>query len=55
MAPLSIIDYVIIHELVHTVEHNHAAAFWNKVQAIIPDYKQKRAWLKTNGHTLTLE
>ena len=55
MAPLSIIDYVIIHELAHTVQRNHAAAFWNVVQGIIPDYKQKRAWLKTNGHTLTLE
>ena len=54
MAPLSVIDYVIIHELVHTVEKNHAAGFWNKVQSIIPDYKQKRAWLKTNGHTLSI-
>jgi len=54
MAPQSVIDYVIIHELVHTVEKNHAPAFWNKVAAIIPDYKEKRAWLKKNGQTLTL-
>lgn len=54
MAPLSVIDYVIIHELVHTVERNHAHSFWEKVAAIMPDYKDKKAWLKKNGVMLNL-
>ena len=54
MAPLSVIDYVIIHELVHTVERNHARGFWTKVATIIPDYKDKILWLNKNGSTLNL-
>jgi predicted metal-dependent hydrolase len=52
MAPPVVLDYVIIHELVHTVEHNHAQGFWDKVAAIMPAYKTQIKWLKTNGHTL---
>lgn len=44
--PWDIIDYVIYHELAHTVHHNHSAAFWKKVELYIPDYKQKRKKLK---------
>ena len=39
MAPLPVIDYVVIHELVHTVEPNHQKKFWEKVTALVPDYK----------------
>jgi predicted metal-dependent hydrolase len=49
MAPEPVIDYVIIHELAHTVEANHSAKFWAIVEKIIPDYKSKRKWLKDNG------
>ena len=49
MAPLDIIDYVIIHELVHIAQKNHSKRFWNKVGTILPDYKKKRDWLKENG------
>ena len=55
MAPLEIIDYVIIHELAHTVEHNHSKKFWEKVAVIIPDYKIKRQWLKDNSKYLNIE
>ena len=54
MAPVEIIDYVVVHELAHTLEHNHGKAFWEKVKAITPDYKQKIAWLKINGATLDI-
>jgi len=54
MAPQEVIDYVVIHELVHLEIKNHSAAFWAKVQEYVPDYKKKRAWLKTNGHLLEL-
>ncbi len=55
MAPLQIIDYVIIHEICHIKEKNHGPRFWSLVESIIPDYKQKRRWLKDNGHLLSLE
>ncbi len=55
MAPPDIVDYVIVHELAHLREKNHSAAFWAVVQAILPDYKTRRKWLKTNGGQLTLD
>lgn len=51
-APEEILDYVIIHELCHTKQHNHSDKFWNEVSKIIPDYKNKRMWLKNNGHKI---
>jgi predicted metal-dependent hydrolase len=52
LAPLEMIDYVVVHELVHTVERSHRKVFWAKVQAIMPDYLQRRQWLNGNGGTL---
>jgi predicted metal-dependent hydrolase len=49
MAPLSIIDYVIVHELCHLMYPEHSSQFWQKVQSIIPSYKKRRDWLKGNG------
>jgi len=49
MAPLSVIDYVIVHELCHLVYPQHSSQFWQKVQSIIPNYKKRRDWLKGNG------
>jgi len=51
-APLEIIDYVIVHELVHLEEKNHAKRFWKKVEAILPDYKERRKWLRLNRISL---
>ena len=55
MAPPEVIDYVVIHELVHLKIKNHSRAFWKQVGAIMPDYKRRVAWLKKNGRSLTLE
>jgi len=49
MAPLSVIDYVIVHELCHLVYPQHSSEFWQKVQSIIPNYKKRRDWLRGNG------
>ena len=43
---ISLIDYVIIHEMTHFFEPNHSKNFWNLVGAAIPDYKEKRKKLK---------
>ena len=52
MAPLKVIDYVIIHELVHTIHKNHSANFWSAVETIMPNYKEAKHWLKENGYKL---
>ena len=54
MAPVEVIDYVVVHELCHLNELNHSRAFWMQVETILPDYKQKRKWLKDNGKLLVL-
>ena len=52
LAPAEVIDYVVVHELVHLVENNHQKRFWSKVAELLPDYKQYRLWLKKNGREL---
>lgn len=55
MAPIPVIDYVIIHELTHLKIKNHSSKFWEEVEKKMPDFKQKREWLKLNGRQLSLE
>ncbi len=52
LVPPEIRDYVVIHELCHRKHMNHAPAFWTAVEALCPDYRQRRAWLKDNGGPL---
>ncbi len=54
MASLTIIDYVLIHELVHIREKNHSKKFWDDLESILPDYRKHRSWLRENGHLLQL-
>jgi len=54
MAPLRIIDYILVHELVHIKEKNHSRDFWAALERILPDYRERRVWLKKNGHRLWL-
>jgi predicted metal-dependent hydrolase len=54
LAPMEAVDYVVVHELVHTVHHNHSRRFWQKVEKIMPDYKERRKWLRKNGQRLVL-
>lgn len=44
--PWDLIDYVIIHELAHTLHHNHSKDFWAIVENCLPDYKEKRKEIK---------
>lgn len=54
MAPPAIIDYVIVHELMHIKEKNHSAAFWKLIEVVMPEYKIHRRWLKDNNHKFIL-
>ncbi len=52
MAPVEVLDYVIVHELVHLKIDNHSKNFWQNVEMIYPDYKKAKKWLKDNAHLL---
>ena len=54
MAPLRIVDYILVHELVHIKEKNHSWNFWEALEKILPDYRERKTWLKDNGHKLSL-
>jgi predicted metal-dependent hydrolase len=54
MAPLEVIDYVVVHELAHLRVKNHSIKFWKAVETIYPEYKKQRKWLKENGENLSL-
>lgn len=49
LSPISIIDYVIVHELAHYLKEDHSDEFWEIVESVMPDYKDKKEWLKING------
>ena len=51
-APDDILDYVILHELAHIRELNHSKDFWRLVGGAVPDFKEKRRWLRKNGNRL---
>jgi len=53
LAPMSIVDYLVVHELTHLLHDNHSKEFWSTVGSIIPDVKAKREWLKINGRRLS--
>lgn len=49
LMPIEVMDYVVVHELAHLKELNHSKDFWAEVEAVMPDYKDHRKWLKENG------
>ncbi len=52
MAPIEVIDYVVVHELCHLKEMNHSHLFWAEVEKAIPDHKKWRKWLRENAYLL---
>jgi len=54
MAPREIIDYVVAHELAHTVHKNHSPRFWKLVESIVPDWKIHRSHLREEGWKYSL-
>jgi predicted metal-dependent hydrolase len=53
-APLEIVDYVIVHELVHLRQPDHSKKFWSKVKDLMPDFDRRRRWLRENERLLAL-
>lgn len=54
MAPASVIDYLIVHELCHFTHKRHNTEFWNIVDKYYPDYQKQVSWLKEYGATLEI-
>jgi predicted metal-dependent hydrolase len=54
MAPLKVIDYVVVHEMCHMVHLNHDRSFWRLVGKIIPDYKELENWLALSSWKMTV-
>lgn len=54
MAPPTIIDYIVVHELCHIHQRDHTDGFWNEVDKIMPDYRERKDWLRKNGAGLDI-
>ena len=54
MAPPEVVDYVVVHELMHIREKNHSSKFWDLVVEVLPDYKAHRRWLREHQHYFNL-
>lgn len=52
LAPPRVQEYVVVHELCHRLEMNHSARFWAEVERILPDYRERRTWLREHGAAL---
>lgn len=50
--PVEIMEYIAIHELAHIEMMNHSTKYWQKVEQIMPDHKDKELWLKKNGNSI---
>lgn len=46
LMPERIMDYVAVHELAHRKQMNHSPAFWREVEVVLPDYRERRQWLR---------
>ena len=53
-APKEVIEYVVVHELAHTIQKNHSPTFWREVEKHVPDWKAKRKWLHTHRALMEL-
>jgi predicted metal-dependent hydrolase len=54
MAPPTIIDYLIVHELCHLHHLDHTENFWNEVDKVMPEYRERKEWLRKNGAAMDL-
>ncbi len=52
MVPSSVVDYIIIHELMHLREMSHSPRFWKFVEMAFPQYRESEDWLKTHHSEL---
>ncbi|KEF33383.1 hypothetical protein RDMS_12795 [Deinococcus sp. RL] len=49
LLPRRMAEYVLVHELVHLEHHHHRAAFWERLEVLLPDYAERKSWLALHG------
>ncbi|MEQ4541362.1 M48 family metallopeptidase [Halomonas desiderata] len=54
MAPPKIVDYIVVHELCHFHHRHHGDEFWNEVDKVMPDWRERKEWLRKQGASLDL-
>ena len=54
MAPQTIIDYIVVHELCHFHHLDHTNAFWNEVDKVMPSFPERKEWLRRHGAGLDI-
>jgi predicted metal-dependent hydrolase len=54
MLPQTMIEYVVVHELVHLIEPHHTTAFWDRVERVVSDWCDRKQWLAENGVSYNL-
>ena len=54
MAPLSALEYIVVHEPAHLKHTNHTPEFWNTIEKVLPEYQQSKGWLRLCGAGLEL-
>lgn len=54
MAPIDVLNYIVVHELTHLIHPNHTNAFWNELDKVMPNYQKQIQWLKINGAGMDL-
>jgi len=54
MAPNSVVDYVVVHELCHLIHHDHSPKFWKEVEKVMPNYGECKEWLKENVYQFSV-
>lgn len=52
LVPPEVAEYVVVHELCHRRHMDHSTAFWQEVEAFLPNYRVQRAWLTEHGGSL---
>ena len=54
MAPLRLLDYVVVHELCHLTYHDHSKEFWQLLERYLPEWKELKEELRQTGALLTI-
>ncbi|WP_211231353.1 M48 family metallopeptidase [Halonatronum saccharophilum] len=54
MAPANVLDYIVVHEMCHMVHLNHSKEFWDLLERVMPEYRQRKEWLKNYGIRMNL-
>jgi predicted metal-dependent hydrolase len=54
MAPLRLVDYVVVHELCHLTYHDHSKEFWQLLERFLPEWKELKEELRQTGALLVI-